>query len=302
MIKRIHYVIMLGMIGFFALILVNTSSNPVRESFTYFPPDPDVSFDSASTSLTILTQEDEDEYTLNWKTESTLSETAYLRQDLSFLYEEGRLIDSMSTWKENTATIRQKKGITSEDSGHYEAITYHYGEIHYPNDVIKSAQKMSYDQLYVIDSPMTPLESFKQASSEEEKEWQYILDHAIDQQAQLVFKSMVAEYNLHPEDYTILSLTSLDQYENKALPGLSRKQTTDAIGGIWEGLYKNYFLGILLPDGSTEPPIESTIPVILIHKQSPYLLILFQTKSGKNVQLIQYLNDPLLERKDDSTN
>ncbi len=298
MIKRIHYVIMLGMIGFFALILVNTSSNPVRESFTYFPPDPDVTFDSASTSLSILTQDDEDEYTLDWKTESSLSEVAYLRQDLSFLYEEGRLIDSMAIWKENTATLRQKKESTSEDSGHYESITYHYGEIHYPNDVIKSAQQLSYDQLYVIDSPMTPLESFKKASSEEEKEWQYILDHAMDQQAQLVFKAMVTEYNLHPEDYYIFPLTSLDQYQQRTLPGLSQKQTADTIGGIWEGLYKNYFLGIIPPNGPTESPIGSTIPIILLHKHSPYLLILFQTKSGKNIELIQYLNEPILEPQD----
>ncbi len=296
MIKKVQYTIMLGMIGVFALILVNTNNNPVRESFTYFPPDPDVSFVSARTSLSILTQEDEDEYTLNWKSESTLSEVAYLRQDLSFLYEEGRLIDTMSSWKENTATIHQKQEFTSEDSGHYEAISYHYGEIHYPNDIIRSAQEMSYDQLYVIDSPMTPLESFKKATNEEEKEWEYILDHAMIQQSQLIFKAMVTEYKIHPEDYYIIPLTSLYRYQDKPLPGLSKSQTTDVIGGLWEGLYKNYFLGIESTGGRTESPIGSTIPMILLHKQSPYLLVLFQSKSGKNIQLIQYLNEPILDR------
>ncbi len=302
MIKKIHYTIMLGMIGVFALILVNTTNSPVRESFTYFPPDPDVMFESASTSLSILTQEDEDEYTLNWKSESTLSEVAYLRQDISLLYEEGRLIDTMSTWKENTATIRQKKKIISEDSGHYETISYHYGEIHYPNDVIKSAQAMSYDQLYVIDSPMTPLESFKNASNDEEKEWENILDHALIQQSQLVFKSMINEYQLHPEDYYIIPLSSLYHYQDKPLPGLSVKQTKDTIGGIWEGLYKNYFLGISYSDGQTELPIGSTVPIILLHKESPYLLVLFQSKSGKNTELIQYLNKPLLEESHTTEN
>ncbi|WP_347549609.1 hypothetical protein ABFG93_19165 [Pseudalkalibacillus hwajinpoensis] len=296
MIKKGHYIIMIGLIGVFALILVNTNSNPIRESFTYFPPDPDVTFESASTSLTILTQEDEDEYTLNWKSESTLSESAYLRQDLSFLYEEGRLIDTMSTWKENTASINQKKKFTSEDSGHYETISYHYGEIHYPNDVIKSAQEMSYDQLYVIDSPMTPLESFKTAHTEEEKEWEFILDHALVQQFQHVFKEIITEYQIRPEDYYIIPLTELHLYQEKALPGLSKEQSTDTIGGIWEGLYRNYFLGIQASEGQTASPIGSTIPLLLLHKQSPYLLVLFQTDSGENIQLIQYLNEPILSQ------
>lgn len=286
------------MIGFFALILVNTNSNPVRESFIYFPPDPDTTFESASTSLSILTQEDEDEYTLSWKTESKTSETAYLRQDISLLYEEGRLLETMSIWKENTDFLSQQKKITSEDSGHYEAITYHYGEIHYPNDVIKSAQAMSYDQLYVIDSPMTPLETFKTPTSEEEIEWKKLLDHAASQQSQLVFKTLVNNYQLIPEDYYIIPLTKLHLYQDAPLPGLSVKESVDAIGGIWEGLYKYYFLGIQPEEDEIESPIGSTIPFILLHKESPYLLVLYQTKSGKNVQLIQYLNKPIISESE----
>ncbi|WP_270179279.1 hypothetical protein [Alkalihalobacillus sp. CinArs1] len=298
MIKKIHYIIMLSMIGFFALILVNTNSNPVRETFTYFPPDPNTTFESSQTSLSILTQEDEDEYTLSLKTESNLSETAYLRQDITLLYEEGRLLETMSKWEENAKKLTNRKKVKSEDSGHYEAISYHYGEIHYPNDVIKSAQAMSYDQLYVIDSPMTPLESFTVPTSSEEEEWKKLLDHATSQQAQIVFKLLLDQFQVNPSDYYIIPLTKLHNYQDSPLPGLTKAQSVDAIGGIWEGLYKYYFLGIQPEEGEFETPIGSTIPYILLHKESPYLLVLYQTKSGKNVQLIQYLNKPIIREPD----
>lgn len=294
MIKKIHYIIMLSLIGFFALILINTNSNPVRESFTYFPPDPDTTFESAKTSLSILTQEDEDEYTLSLKTESKLSDTAYLRQDITMLYEEGRLLETMSKWEENIKKLTNQKKIKSEDSGHYEAVSYHYGEIHYPNDVIKSAQEMSYAQLYVIDSPMTPLESFKEPTSQEEVEWKKLLDHAVSQQSQVVFQSLIEQFQINAEDYYIIPLTKLHNYQDAPLPGLTKKQSVDAIGGIWEGIYKYYFLGTQPEEGENESPIGSTIPYILLHKDSPYLLVLYQTKSGKNVQLIQYLNKPII--------
>ncbi|TLS36319.1 hypothetical protein [Pseudalkalibacillus caeni] len=275
-----------------ALVTIQTllTEKPVKESITYFPPDPETTFNRAKTTIKILTQEDEDEYMIEWETFSETTKKAYLRQDISLLYEDGILVDTLSKWEENVASLSMEKEIRSEDSGHYEAISYHYGEIHYPNDVIKSVQQTTFDQLYVIDSPLSPLESFKEPVSEEEKEWKSVLDHATKQQLQLVWKELIDFYSIPIENFYAIPLTELSKFNNQPLPGLTKEQTVKAIGGLWEGIYKNYFLGIEIEDGKVESPVGSTIPLILLNKSKPYLIVLFQSKEGTNIQLLQHIN------------
>jgi hypothetical protein len=271
-----------------AFIIYKNQIEPIRESLIFFPIDENASFVQSASSINITEQNDEDDYTLGWVVESTLNQDAYLRHDISLLFEDGRLKDTLSSWKENTKTVKQQKEVKSEDSGHFETISYHHAELHYSNDVIKSAQQMSYDELYVTASPLHPLESFKKASTEKEKHDQQVLDHATQQQLKQIWNSLLEYYNIPVDNYHLLPLSELDYYNNHPFPSMSQEQTAVKIGGLWEGLYKNYLLEIKLSPEKTEDPIGSSMPLVVLSKDASHLMVLLQTKSGENVQLVQY--------------
>ncbi|WP_062046378.1 hypothetical protein [Bacillus sp. JCM 19034] len=151
------------------LFLVYTlRPEPLRETLTFFPIDEHVHFLETHSTIKLDSTKDEDEYTLYWETSSTLDGKAYLRHDISLLFEDGLLKDIQTKWKKNTDTITMEKKLDSDDSGHYRVVTFHHAEIHYPNEIIRSAQALSFDRLYVIDSPLTPLTTFRIPETEEQ--------------------------------------------------------------------------------------------------------------------------------------
>ncbi|ARK29389.1 hypothetical protein [Halalkalibacter krulwichiae] len=271
-------------------LVISIKPEPLRDALIFFPIDPNASYLEAESHIEFQTMDDEDEYTLNWKTSSVLDQNAYLRQDVSLLFEDGYLKDTLSIWKENTSTINMEKDVTSDDSGHYRIVTFHHSELHYNNDEIKSAQKLSFDQLYVIDSPLSPLHAFRIPSTEEEKESKRILDYILMQQQDYDWDSLFEYYNLPKEDYFRIPLTDLALYEEKPIPGLTKEKTAQFLGGLWEGLYKNYVLGITKQDGSTVSPVGSTVPVILVPKTTDHFFVLFRTADGEPIQLMQTLS------------
>ncbi len=287
--KRILFILVAAVTAT-SFYMYHNQSSDVKESIIYFPIDPDVSFSNANTKVNILEEKDEDEYTVQWKVDSTLGKEAYLRQDISLLYEDGMLRDTLSKWEQDTDTLQQKKIITNEDSGHFEAISFHHAELHYPNDIIKSAQTMSYDELYVIDSPLQPLESFKTPETKEDEINKKVLDHATNQQLKVIWHNLIKYFNIPVENYYMIPLTKLYDYSMVPLPGLSKEKTDQVIGGLWEGIYKNYFLGVKNETGEVESPIGSSLPLILVSKDMTHLLVLTETKSGRNVQLVQYID------------
>lgn len=288
--KQMIVIIILASIIGVSFYVHHNQNDEIKESIIFFPIDPTVSFQSAATSLKLVDEKDEDEYSIRWKTSSNIGKKAYLRQDISLLYEDGRLKDRMSRWMENADKLEQEKTITNEDSGHFEAISFHHAELHYPNDVIKSAQMMSYDQLYVIDTPLQPLDSFKTPNTPEEAHNKKVLDNATDQQVRMVWGSLINYYNIPVENYLMIPLTDLTPYSKLPLPGITQEKTDKIIGGLWEGIYKNYFLGINV-EGKIESPIGSSLPLILFHKNMSHLLFLTKTASGKPVQFIQFIED-----------
>jgi hypothetical protein len=283
----IMLIVLLALISI--LILGFIKRETIKEAIIYFPLDETVNFTAAKTTLTLLKQTDEDEYTVKWSTAAELEKPVYLRHDISLLYEDGYLIDTFSKWKENANELEQIKRINSEDSSHFQSISFHHAEIHYPNDIIKSSQTMSYDGLYVIDSPMSPLESFKKPETKQEEEWQKILDHAKNQHIQVVWESLLRYYQIPVQKYTMISLTNLHYYNAAPFPGLTQQQTNEAVGRLWEGIYKNYFLGYKKQNGQVVSPIGSSIPLILVDKQGTHLIVLFQLHDGSKVQLLQHL-------------
>ncbi|MED1601222.1 hypothetical protein [Alkalihalophilus marmarensis] len=261
--------------------------NYLRETLITFPIDPNATYTEASSNLEFLQSTDEDEYKLRWDTLSVLNEEAAIRQDVSLLFEDGVLKDTMSKWEENTELLAQQKEVSAEDSGHYEVITFHHAELRRPNNQFRSAQAISFDQLYVIDSPLSPLHAFKIPETAEDKESKRILDYILEQQQTYDWDDLFEYYQIPSSQYRRIPLTKIDTYQSESIPGLTMEETTKFLGGLWEGLYKNYVLGIDL-NGTAVSPIGSTVPLIVIPKENPdHVFILFRTADDTPIQLMQ---------------
>ncbi|WP_017728317.1 hypothetical protein [Halalkalibacterium ligniniphilum] len=202
-------------VGFFLSLI--PKHDQLNETLIFFPLDPDAFYTEAKTSLDFLTSKDADEYILKWNVKSLLNQTSYLRQDVSLLFEDGYLKDTLSLWKEDADLIQLEKGVFGEDSGHYEAITLHHAEIHYPNDVLKSAQMMSFDQLYVFDSPLSSFHAFKIPETTEEEEGKRILDYILQQQMTFLKGDLLEHFSIPSASYESIPLSRFARFQNESL-------------------------------------------------------------------------------------
>ncbi|MDC3413391.1 hypothetical protein NC797_10700 [Aquibacillus sp. 3ASR75-11] len=278
----------LTVIGLLSLFVISFLFMDNEQSvIKYFPLDEEKKFTKMSSSLQLLSQTDQDEYDVSWTVTSEMEESIYLRQDVSLLFVDGQLQGILSKWKENGQNLTQKLSIHGEDSSHFQIVSFHHGEIHYPDDEIKSIQGMTQDELYVIDSPYSALESFEQPTDANQKDWKKTLDRATNQQLSFQWEQLLNYFNIPDKKYTIVPLTKLTQFETKPIPGLNQEQTEQVIGQLWEGLYKNYVLEIS-SNMNENQPIKSYIPLILFDKEAKHLLVLYQDQNGNKKQLIQY--------------
>ncbi|MGJ3203815.1 hypothetical protein [Geobacillus sp. FJAT-46040] len=257
-----------------------------EETIKFFPLDREAVFTEAKTSLALATNKERGRYSLRWSTVSTLNRRAYLRQDVSLLFADGRLVDVLSRWETNTGTIAMEKTVIMHDSRFFQAISFHHGELH-RGETITSSQTMSSAYLYVIDSPYHPLASFRRPKTDAEREWQRVLNKATNEFLRHKADELLSHFSLSKEDYYALYLPELVAYTEQPLPGLSMTKTQTIIGRLWEGIYKSYVLGIKKEDGSILSPIGSTVPLILIRKDYGQILVLLEAKNGDKVMLIQ---------------
>lgn len=261
-----------------------------RESIIFFPIDESVTFDKASTTLEFVGKKDDDEYIIEWDVTSVTNKEIFLRQDISLLFSDGKLVDTLSEWEDQSQKLAQFKKVIGEDSSHYQAISLHYGEIHLENDLIRSTQAFTNDHLYIIDSEFTDLFSFKEAHTEEEQEWKDILDKVTQQHLEFSWNQLLDYYEIDKNNYEAIPLIELAKYNTEPLLGLSKNKTQEVIGNLWEGLYKNYFLGLKTNEGKVIDPIGSTMPLILVAKNYSHIVILIQAENGLPFKFIQKVN------------
>ncbi|MFG6148520.1 hypothetical protein [Halobacillus sp. B23F22_1] len=253
----------------------------------YFPIDEEGKFEYAETSLSFQEGEGDDEYEVGWKIKSKSNEKVYLRQDVSLLYVNGRLKGVVNKWKENADVINKHSTLHGEDTKKYEAVSFHHGEIHKDDDVINSIQATSGDLLYIIDSPHSNRIAFKKPETKEEEKWKNKLDHSIYQQLTAQWDELKAYYQIPSEKYEQVPLTDLPSYnEENPFPFIPQGQYNRISGQLWEGLYKNYVLGI--KDAKSKHPIQSYIPLLLFDKKGKHLMVLYEDDQGEKNQLIQY--------------
>jgi hypothetical protein len=286
--SKVKLLLTILLVAVFSLIMTRfLYSHEARESLTYFPIDPTLAFLSTETKLTLLNEKDSDEYIVEWESYSETDKKVYLRQDISFLFVDGVLLDTMSDWKEDVSVMEKKKKLKGEDSSLFQTISLHHAEVHLQDDQIKSAQKMTSDDLYVIDSSFSPLESFRTPENKEHEEWKKILDHVIGQHLQYSWNELLRHFKLNRQQYHELTILDLVEYNEKSLPGLDQQTSQKVMGRLWEGLYKNYLLGIQLSPNESISPIGSKIPLILLSKDGTHLYILIEGKNGEKVKLVQ---------------
>jgi len=252
---------------------------------TYFPEDEQTRFVETDTTLEMMSENSRDSYDMIWTSKSVSDQDLYLRQDASLLFNNGQLFGIRSKWRENTDTISIEEKFNAEDSNYFQTISFHHGEVHYPDDEIKSIHHMTYDQLYVIDSPNTVLESFKTPETEYEHEWARLLDHTTEQQLVYNWKQLIAYFNIDEEDYYTTPLTDLHKFNTEPLPSFTQKQTNQIMGRLWEGIYKNYILNVKNLRGKT---VKSYIPLILFAKKNDHLMVLFEWNGQKERLIQQY--------------
>ncbi|WP_284140402.1 MULTISPECIES: hypothetical protein [unclassified Virgibacillus] len=277
----------LGLLFILTIILVVSVTyvnQQAKQVITYFPLDKNASFITGKTKLT-LANSTKDKKLLRWDIHSQTDAPFYLRQDVSLLYANGTLKGIRSKWKENTDTIQMEETVPIQNDTLWEAISFHYGEIHYPKDIIKSVQMMSEDQLYTAESNKKDITSFRSPEDNREEKLKENLDKVTKKKLLRHWQDLLSHFKLNINQYDSIPLTSLAQYEKKNFPGFTQKQTEQIIGQLWEGLYKNY---VIPASNNEDRPSQSYVPLILIDKQHTQLIVLFEL-NGKYEKLIQQL-------------
>ncbi|MBM7693297.1 hypothetical protein JOC77_002737 [Peribacillus deserti] len=257
------------------------------ETIIFFPIDKKAVFQSADTML-IPQKLSKMRYDLQWRSYSETYKPAYLRQDVSLLFKNGRLEGVMKEWKENTNKLDQSRAFSLNESSIYEAITFHYGEIH-TADSITSTQALSFDKKYMILSKLSGFDFFESPITKEQKEWQLTLDNNKKAITSLGWDEAVQKFSIPRSRYKELPLTELSRQRTRFLSGIPESVQEEIIGKLWEGLYKNYVLGIKKENGTIISPLGSTIPLLLLNHNKRELLVLLQAEDRTPILLRQSL-------------
>jgi hypothetical protein len=125
--------------------------------------------------------------------------------------------------------------------------------------------------------------------SKEEVEWEKMLNENTNQQLKKSWNKGIQANSINLHKYHVYPLTQFYFKQKDTISGFSEEQTNRIVGNLWEGLYKNYFLGIKKADGTIVSPIGSTIPLILLAKDHTHLLVLTETLNGEPIILHQNL-------------
>lgn len=273
---------------FFSAIIISMYlflSKQAEETIIFFPIDPYNYFEHTSTHL-IPSQSGKDTYSVQWKVDSKLNEPTYLRQDISLLYKNGQLEAVLNKWKPHTQSVTQKKKLKERESARFDAVSFHYAEIHRNEDTsYTSVQQMSKARLYALVSPS--FTAFQKPISEVQKQGKDRLDNEINARTNTALNKALEHFQMNKQQYQIMSLTDLPTKANQFFRMFPPKKREEIIGKLWEGLYKNYLLGIKKEDGTLVNPEGSSIPQLLVANNQREMLILFTLKDGTPIMLRQ---------------
>jgi len=259
--------------------------NKTAPTITFFPLDADTQFEYSETDLLFSHDKGNKTYQLQWNVHSKSDRNLYLRQDVSLLFTNGKLKGVKSKWEENSAVIEIEKTLQSESDVLWESISFHHGERHLPNDEIRSIQEMSHNHLYVITPSDQQYKQTKAKESDSDAKIVQHIDENIKKELQSHWNELITYFNISVENYITVPLTDLYKYNDENLPNMTRKQTKQILGQLWEGLYENYIIpAVDTKDNQT----DNYTPIILLDKQGNHLIVLFELNNKKEMLIQRY--------------
>ena len=218
--KRTNLFILIFSAIIFSFYLFHSKAS--EETIIFFPIDPSHYFEDASTHL-IPTQSDKDKYSVQWEVDSILNEPAYLRQDISLLYKNGQLKAILNKWKQHTQTISQKKKLKSQQvSARYDAISFHYAEVHRNEHTYTSVQQMSKARVYALTTPS--FEAFQRPVSRIQKQWKNCLDRYAIAKTESALNKALVYFQLNTEKYQVICTNRFAHKGKSNLSEYSKKQ------------------------------------------------------------------------------
>lgn len=278
MIKKIFFL--------FILLIITYSIFHVKNELVvmkYFPKDVNTHFVENKTTIELNKQNKGNELTFSVYSQS--SDKAYLRQDISLLYENGLYKAMLQSWEENTDTISLSKTFTLQHDAVLDAISFHHGEIHYDDtEAIFSIQKMTRDTVYVPFNNGKPL-LFSEPSTDVEKTFMQTLNRQTYEKLLSEWDELIRYFDMGKDNYHIIPLTNMEQFETVNIPNKSKTATEKIIGQFWEGLYSEYITLLL---NNTNDMAAHYMPIVLLKKDNTQIDILFCFNDQK-YRLIQEL-------------
>ncbi|MDQ0340365.1 hypothetical protein J2S00_003174 [Caldalkalibacillus uzonensis] len=213
-------------------------------------------------------------------------------QDLTLLFINGTLTDFFVNNVQKKDTLETTHELGGSQSVKYEVITYHYAE-HNQNGEEVSQNAISYDQVYLLSSALSTPSLFREPTTNTQKQWQRILDHAIKQQKKYEQKQLLEKFKLNEHDYLIYTLDELAVYTNDHLPTFSAHQTKEVLGQIWKHLYMHYVLGHVQDKRYPIDTRGSHMPLVAIARDHSHFHLLFRTRGGDEHKITQPLMSQL---------
>lgn len=251
------------------LFIVYQFNQRVVTTMQYFPLDENASINEAATVI----KKRSDSNDITWSVHSTSNGPAYLRQDVSLLYANGKFKGILSKWKENVDTITMKQPFQIKHETLLQSISFHHGEVHSSNK-ITSIQKM------------TNAEMLMGPDTEEVDE---ALSELVEQQLSAHWQNLLQYYQLSSSDYKLIPLVNFITYDDAPLPHMTKTATEKVVGQFWEGLYKNYIID--LTTYADKVP-SHWMPVILVANDRTHLIVLYEI-DGKKHKLRQEIKKEL---------
>lgn len=269
---------------FIVLVLIYQLTQVSVTTLKYFPIDESATFDRTSTSLSI-DQTLSNKPVLLWQLKSTHQPESFLAHDVGLLYQNGVLKGIQSSWSQNDNQLNQSISLSPKSNYLYQAISYHYLELHQSSNKINSNYQLSEAELYVLESNQSEPEFFQTPKTDQEHVSAQKIQQKINAFLTENWTRLIDDYDIDRQVYLEIPLSHLSDYKDKPLPGLTMTESKRVIAQLWEGLYQNYII-----PSKEQQSHGGIMPIILLDKNLDHLYVLFINGDGENQQLIQKLS------------
>lgn len=220
-------------------IIIYQLNNLTITTLNYFPIDSEVSFSDVATTIEQKQRADH-KSVICWQIQSTYEGESYLDHDVGLLFQNGQSVSIQSKWSQAKHELFQETNVTALPLSIYQAISYHYLEIHQPSGQIMSANQMSTAQLYIVNQNKS--DSFETPKTKQEKVLAEKMIATTNRRLKQSWAELIIYFSINEDRYDQIPLIDLVQFQVTPLPGLTESDSKRVIAQLWEGLYKNYLL------------------------------------------------------------